>query len=406
MKLWPRRKAEQRSALTGAIVPETGFPIIAGSGYSNVDGSVISIAEQSVAVRSAVDLIASICSELPRDVYTGKGAKKREVAAPSYFDDLGGDGYGTQDWIYQLVYSWLYRGNTYAAALDQSSTGMLRQATLFHPDCVYPLEDGRGGFEWYANNTVVPAGMMRHWRVNPVPGVLLGLSPIRAHATTIGVNIASNRFGKSWFDSEAHPSGILRNTRKPLSPEQSATVKRRFMEALFGGQNRREPIVMGEAWEWQGIQVNPDESQFLQTLGLSASECARIFGPGVAETLGYETGGAMTYANVQDKDIQLLKYAVNKWLTRTERVLSQFLPRPQYVIINREALLQTNTLARYQAHAIALGNKPWMEYPEVREIEDLPERTIPAVAPAVPVEPEPGADDTDPIKQESEVPAP
>src|SRR5690606_40207519 len=93
-------------------------------------------------------------------------------------------------------------------------------------------------------------------------------------------------------------------------------------------------------------------------------------GPGIAEILGYESGGSLTYANVVDRDLHLLKYALNKWLLRLERLLSQFLPRPQYVKFNRDALLQTNTLQRYQAHAIAL-DKRFVTVNEVRNQEDL-----------------------------------
>jgi len=60
------------------------------------------------------------------------------------------------------------------------------------------------------------------------------------------------------------------------------------------------PVVLGQGWKFQAIQVNPEESQFLETQKYTAAECARIYGPGVAEILGYETGGSMTYANVHE----------------------------------------------------------------------------------------------------------
>lgn len=406
MGLWPwSSRSKPATAVRAAPTILPGYPIIAG-GYAHVDGGQISNAQQSIAVRSTVDLIASVASELPIDYFTGKGTKRRQITPPTYMEDVAGDGYGTPDWIYQWVYSMALRGNAYGNILDQSPTGVLKQVSLFHPDSVTPVSDGNGGFDWYANNVEVGSRAMKHWRMNPIPGSLLGLSPISAHATTIGTNLSANRFGKSWFDSEAHPSGILKNTKKPLTPDQSKEVKRRFMEALFGGSNRREPIVMGEAWEWQGIQVDAEDSQFLETMGFSAAECCRIFGPGFAEVLGYETGGTMTYSNVQDKDIQLLKYGLNKWLTKVERVLSAFLPRPQYVILNRDALLQTNTLQRYQAHQIALGGKAWMFPDETREIEDLPEREAPGPTPVAPADPVPGEDDPEQDEQEeTEVPA-
>lgn len=274
--------------------------------------------------------------------------------------------------------------------------------TLWHPDLVRPQDDYRGGVIWTYNGVEVPDRTIKHWRMNPVTGQLLGQSPIRAGATAIATNVAASRYGKKWFDTDAHPTGILKNTRTDLKPEQSRSIRQRFSQGLQRASETGEPIVLGQSWEWQGIQVTPDEAQFLQTLGASSADCARIYGPGFAEILGYPTGTPQTYANLQDRDIQLLKYGINPWLRELERVLSSFLPNPQYVIINRDALLQTNTLQRYQAHQIALG-KPWMEINEVRELEDLPEIEEPEAPPAPPTEPDPA--DVEP-ESEPEVPDP
>mgnify|MGYP000337759571 FL=1 len=102
--------------------------------------------------------------------------------------------------------------------------------------------------------------------------------------------------------------------------------------------------------------------------GHSEAQCARIFGPGVAEILGYESGGSMTYSNVTERRADLLVLALNRWIRRVERILSSLLPNPQYVRMNRAALLESTTLARYQAHALA---GPWKAINEIRDDEDM-----------------------------------
>jgi len=364
MGIWSRKSGSPlvRSAMT---MPPPYIHMM-NTGYAHIDGSLISNAQQSVAIDAAADLVASICSELPIDFYSGKGSARRDISMPGYLEDPSGDGYGLEDWIYQLVYSWLYRGNAYGDELERSSKGYLQQVALLHPDQV----SGQlieGGVKWSVNGRGI--AHMMHRRVNPVPGQILGQSPIEKHANTVSVTLAASRFGKGWFDADAQPVGILRNSLAGIDDTQAKTVKNRFMAAMRGN---REPVVMGRGWEWQTLSATPEESQFLGTMGYSEAQCARIFGPGIAEILGYETGGGMTYSNVQDRDIQLLKYAVGRWLRRVERVLFDFLPRPQYAVINRDALLETNTLARYQAHAAALGDKPWKSVNEVRELENAP----------------------------------
>ncbi|MGW3346787.1 phage portal protein [Nonomuraea rubra] len=367
MSIWWRGRAQptERAGWTTTTLQEV-INRLKSRGFNEVDLSAAESSLQSVAVFAACDLIASIGSELPVDVYRGKGSERRPLNTPSWLEDPDGSGHGLADWCYRVLMSWLLRGNLYGEALQRSSTGFLQQAELFHPDRVSGwLEDGR--VKWTVQGHVVEGEReFLHRRVNPMPGVVLGLSPIQLHATTVGVSLTSSRFGLQWFQDGAHPSGMLTNSEIEMDPDKSRAAKDRFMAALFG---TREPLVLGKGWQYQSIQVTPEESQFLETQGYTEAQCARIFGPGIAEILGYASG-SLTYSNIVDRDISLLKYAVGKWLRRLERLLSEFLPRPQYVRLNRDALLETNTLQRYQAYQSALANQ-WRVVNEVRALEDL-----------------------------------
>jgi HK97 family phage portal protein len=336
--------------------------------YADIDLSSFETSLQSVAVRSTADLIASLGSELPIDVYSGKGPERKERSLPGWLEDPSGDGYGLADWIYQVLMSWLMRGNLYGHKLDVSPQGFLRQVEIFHPDRVRPWIDSDGLVQWYVSGESFPQSQMFHRRVNPLPGVVVGLSPVAQHADSIGVTLSSSRFGLQWFRDGAHPSAMLTNEEVELGDTNVKHAKARFIAALRG---TREPLVLGKGWKYQTIQVTAEESQFLATQGFTEAQCARIFGPGFAEILGYETGGSLTYANRVDRSTDLLTFSMNKWLTRLERLLSEFLPKPQYVKINRDAMLQSTTLDRYRAHELALKNR-WKVVNEVRATEDLP----------------------------------
>lgn len=336
--------------------------------YADVD--VVSSPEQSmqsVAVRSSVDLLASLASELPRHVYRGEGADRVKLSTPGNLQDPSGDGQGVEDWIYLVMVSWLLRGNLFGNILEQTQTGILRQVDVLHPDWVNAwYEDDE--IKWNVRGNPIPASRMLHRRVNPIPGHLFGLSPISANAATLGLNIASTRFGLQWFKDGAHPGGILSNSEVDMEKNVAQTAKDRFLAAFFGS---REPLVLGKGWSFEQIQIAPEESQFLQTQNYSAAESARIFGAGVAEVLGYDTGSSMTYATMVDRDLSLLKYAANRWLKRVERLLSMFLPRPQYVVLDRDAFLETNALERWRKHAMALATGATF-INEVRAVEKQP----------------------------------
>lgn len=337
--------------------------------YANVTLSSAESNLQSVAVQSAVDLIASLASELPAHVYSGDGADRRQRTVPGYLLDPGGDGRGLADWAYQVLVSWLLRGNLYGEILEMSPSGFPTQVALQHPDTVGAWIDRDGQVQWQVGGKPVdqPDRWM-HRRVNPIPGQVLGLSPVEFHATQIGLSLTASRFGLQWFRDGAHPSGMLVNSEVMLNKDQIRGAKDLFMAAVFGS---REPLVMGKGWEYKPLQVTPEESQFLATQGYTEAQCARIFGPGIAEILGYESGGSLTYANVDSRLTHLLILALNKWLRRFERLLTEMLPRPQYVRIDRDALLQSTTLDRYRAHESGIKNG-WRTINEVRADEDLP----------------------------------
>lgn len=324
--------------------PLSGLQFGLGRSYAEVDPVSGENSLQSIAYRSAVDLMASLVSELPFYVYSGTGIERKKRTTPSYLLDPAGDGYGVEDWAYMLVQSWLMRGNAFGNIIDQGPTGMLRQVDLYHPDKVGARIE-KGEVLWMVNGREVPDDRMFHRRAFPVAGNLLGLSPVAMHADTLGLSIATTRFGKSWFQDGGHPGGILSNSEADMSDDKViTTAKDRFMAALFG---TREPVILGRGWKYEQIQVAPEESQFLETQGLSEAQCARIVGAGLAEVLGYATGGSMTYATMVDRDIALLKYAANRWLRRMERIYSSFLPRPQYALFDREAFLDTNVMQKW-----------------------------------------------------------
>lgn len=369
MSVWFRRSpagAGQR-----AITWPLPWSNLDSAGYADVDVSLGSMESslQAIAVRVAVDLIASLTSELPVDVYAKgqPGRRGKQLPAPSYLDDPSGDGNGREDWLYQGMISWLLRGNIMGEILEERR-GVPTQVDLQHPDHVSAQLVG-GKPKWSINGREVAEGKMLHRRVNPVPGVLLGLSPVSAHAADIGLNITLTRFGKQYFSDGAHPGAVLINEQKEINdPKVAQQIKDRFLASVRG---RREPAVMGKGWKYQPIAINPEESQFLESRGFEAAECARIFGPGIAEVLGYsQSGSSLTYANVSDRSVHLLVYALGKWLRRADRLLTGMLPAGQEARLNRDALLETTTLARYQAHASALQNQ-WKVVNEVREKEDL-----------------------------------
>ena len=353
---------ERRALFAAPPIPPNSAT---GVGYARVDLSRTESSLQKVAVWACVNLIATLAEVMPLHRYAGDD--KTPLPLPGWLADLGGDGHGIPDWLYQYVYSAMLRGNSVGLVGDRDGRmGTPTLIVLQHPDLVRLRQDSDGTVEWRVNGQQVPTSQVWHRRVHPVPGQVMGLSPIEMHALTIGTGIAALRFGAQWFEDGAHPSGILTSEQR-LDQTQASTAKQRFVEALRG---RREPVVLGSGWKYETIQIAPNESQFLETNQYTGTECCRIFGPGFAQVLGYETGGSLTYSTLEQASLSLLTYAADPWLVRIERVLSGLLPAAQFVRFERGALLRTDLLTRFRAHEIAIRN----DFETINEVRDLEDR--------------------------------
>lgn len=355
--------APEKRAFTFASPPIPPNSQAGGGSYARVDLSRAESSLQKIAIWACVNLTATIAECMPLEMFAGPG---KQMPLPVWMDDLGGDGHGLPDWLHQYLYSLMLRGNGYGLGADRDPRlGTFRRIVLQHPDEVRLHKDSDGALEWrVCGQPLADPDLMWHRRVHSVPGRILGLSPVAVHALTIGTGISAMQFGAQWFEEGAHPSGIL-TTDKDLTQAKANTAKERFMAAVHG---RREPVVLGGSWKYQQVQISPNESQFLETHGYTAAECCRIFGPGYAEIFGYETGGSLTYSNIEQRSLDFLTYAADPWLVRVERALSGLLPPATEVRFNRKALVRTDLLTRFRAHAIALRNQ-WTVVNEVRREE-------------------------------------
>jgi HK97 family phage portal protein len=197
----------------------------------------------------------------------------------------------------------------------------------------------------------------------------VGLSPISAASETIGLGLAVQRFGRAFFADGAMPSGLLTVDQK--MNKLDVDVARESLDRATHG--RRQPLIVsgGGAGDvkWQNLSIAPEESQFVESRKLGVSEIARTFGV-PPEMIGGEAGNSLTYATVEGRGLEFVRYSLSHWLVRLERAIGDLLPRGQSVKFNVNALLRGTTKERYEAHAIALASG-WLTVDEVRALEDL-----------------------------------
>jgi HK97 family phage portal protein len=266
--------------------------------------------------------------------------------------------------------SLLLRGNAYGLITARTGAAMRpAQVELVHPDLmtVTVLPDGR--VEYRYRGDVVDLDDLWHVRAFTFPGLPAGLSPVEYARQTIGLGLATARFGVQFFEEGAAPAGLL-TTDQHLNREQATQLKQSFTDVTRG---KREPVVLGEGTTFQTISVSPTDAAWVESQRFTVSDVARVFGV-PPEMVGGEAGNSLTYGNVEGRALDYLRYSVNPWLVRLETALGDLLPRGQYVKFNADGLLRSTTQERYAAYAVAL-DKGFLTVDEVRALEDRPPLT-------------------------------
>lgn len=355
---------ESRSASLDEILRRLGIPLRSGGRTSELVSADRAL--RHGAVWSSVNLIADVVSGLPVDVYRGAGSSRTEISPPSLIVDPSADVLDL-DWRRNVLVSWLLDGNAFGLVTEVDRAGWPRRIELLSAGSVRVRREN-GRFRWKVGDRdreLWPVGDLWHAPAFTVPGQALGLSPITYAAESIGVGLAAVRFGAQWFTDGAHPTGLL-ETEQQIGPDVAKEVKRRFLDAL--GTSGREPVVLGSGLKFSSIQVSPEESQFLDTIRANVTDVERFFFGMPPEG---SAGSSLTYANVEQRSLDLLTFGLSRWILRLERNLTRLIPAGQTVKLNTDALVRVDLLTRYRAHDVAVRSG-WLSRNEVRELEDRP----------------------------------
>jgi hypothetical protein len=134
-------------------------------------------------------------------------------------------------------------------------------------------------------------------------------------------------------------------------------------------RGNREPIVLPSTTKYTPIQINPEESQFLNTMRYTSEQIiGRVYLEDPAD-YGLSSGGtSMTYANRSDADLARFKRR-QFWVTKLQQALTDLTPRPMVIKLNTSSALMMTTRERHEVHGMRL-DKRTTTINEVRKIED------------------------------------
>lgn len=361
------KRSEQRATV---IPPDTLAKIIRADYGYRVGGVFVDSdsAMRHDAVWACVTKIAQDVSMMPVDVVRYQGDTRVNIPPPPIITNPSTIA-SPLDWRYQIIVSWLRDGNAWG--LVTKTTADMSYPTrieLIAHQKVHPQVTDRNVLFFIdgVQHDLWPLGDLWHVPAYTMPGFLLGLSPIAYHATSIGVGIAAEKFGADFFQDGGHPSAIIGVEGTPTD-EQAKTLKEKLLNLTRGN---RELLVMSKATSYQPLQVNPNDSQFLDAMKYSVEQICRVYGEDPADygASGGAGSTSLTYANRSDADLARFKRR-QFWVTKLQNVLTDLLPRPQVVRLNTSSALMMTDAERWAIHDLRLKNKT-TTINEVRKLED------------------------------------
>jgi HK97 family phage portal protein len=333
------------------------------------------------AVWASIRLRADLISSMPVHCYRKIGADglEVEIGTPPVLIEPGSHGegqpIGIDEWLYMTQSDLDSVGNAFGIITAIDGAGKPAQIQPVEAEQVtVAIRSGRLDHYKVGRSVYKPAEIW-HERQYAVSGSPVGLSPIAYAAASVGGYLSAQQFALDWFANGATPSAILKNGKRTLDAREAGETKRRFMASVRNG----EPFVTGMDWDYTMLGAKASESQFLEEMRYSLTDVARFFGVPADVIDAPQESGSITYANITQRNLQLLIMNIGPAVARRERALSRILPNPRRVKLDAEAILRMDPQTR-QAVLASRVTARTLTVDEARAADNLPPLTPEQIA--------------------------
>jgi HK97 family phage portal protein len=241
------------------------------------------------------------------------------------------------------------------------------------PDSIYPVSPDRvqvakenGRIIYKIDDKSYDQSEIMHIKNFTMPGDLVGKGILAVAKQALGKEIAINEYAARYFDGGVNPTAVIKSANPDLTQEEADALKNAWM-AMYSSRNR-SPVVMNSSTDFEVLSSNAAESQLVEAQTAGLTEAANILG--LPPYFLGSPNSSRTYSNVEQENLQLVKWSIQPIAERIEAAFSDLLVRGQVAAFEYDSLLKTDTASRYDAYAVALSNG-FLTVDEVRNYENL-----------------------------------
>ncbi|MCF6111988.1 phage portal protein [Mesorhizobium muleiense] len=361
------------NAISDEVAKERRLRLSDGPGWSNFfgresnSGKSVSIDStmQLSAAWACIKLSAQAVSSLPGDIYEKQAGDSRVKVDD---DEIGDVIFGSPNedqtpleyWEGQVA--WLMTsGNAYSEKVFNGTVAGTRNPRLsalqpmMSTHCK-PVRKSDGTLVYRFNDRGKTEDLPRD-KVFHIKGFGQGLknadeglSPIAAGVNSLGAAMASQEAAAKTFANGMRPTGFFLFDQV-LKPEQRAQAHKALVDPLQGSHNAGGVGILEAGVKWQGVSLNPEDAQMLESRRFDVEEICRWFGTPPIIIGHAAEGQTMWGSGVEAILIAWLTLGIDPICDRIEARIQKQLIRPagkkrRYAEFNREALLQMDSKAK------------------------------------------------------------
>lgn len=363
----------------------------ADAGYSFLFGRTTSgkpvnerTAMQTTAVYACVRILAEAVASLPLHVYEYQddGGKKLVHDHPLYYLLHDEPNPEMTSFVFRetLMSHLLIWGNAYAQIIRDGAGRVLGLYPLL-PDKMEVQRDDKGNIYYvYSRNSDENPTFKEYGNIKlkaedvlHIPGLgfdgLIGYSPIAMAKNAVGMTLACEEYGASFFANGANPGGVLEHPGVLKDPSK---VRASWNSVYRGVSNAHKIAVLEEGMKYQQIGIPPEEAQFLETRKFQINEIARLYRipPHMVGDLDKSS-----FSNIEQQSLEFVKYTLDPWVIRWEQSLQRSLLLPgekgkYFIKLNVDGLLRGDYQSRMNGYAVGRQNG-WFSANDIREMENM-----------------------------------
>ena len=312
---------------------------------------------QMSAVYACVRVLSEAVASMPLHFYryNDTGGKEKAIGHPLYtiLHDEPNPEMTAFSFRETLMTHLLLYGNGYAQIL-RDRRGQVVGLYPLMPDRMLVDRNERGQIFYQYRRSVSDAYTMKKdatvilmpEEMFHVPGLgfdgLVGYSPIAMAKQAIGMGLACEEYGASFYQNGAQPGGVLLHPGTVKNPER---IRESWNAIYQGAGNAHKIAILEENMQYKPITINPQEAQFLETRKFQIEEIARIFRVPLHLVGDLDKS---SYSNIEQQSLEFVKYTLSPWIVRWEQAIHRSLLLPSekqqyFARFNVEGLLRAIT---------------------------------------------------------------